>query len=88
VNDPSDSGLISNLRKALDSLHPRYRIPVILKDIEGFSQEEIAEILKKPLGTVKARISRGRNYLKRELEEASSDNNFSMKNKELQNGRA
>ena len=88
VNDPSDSGLISNLRKALDSLHPRYRIPVILKDIEGFSQEEIAEILKKPLGTVKARISRGRNYLKRELEEASSDNNFSMKNEEFQNGRA
>ena len=88
VNNPSDSGLTSNLRKALDSLHPRYRIPVILKDIEGFSQEEIAEILKKPLGTVKARISRGRNYLKRELEEASSDNNFSMKNEEFQNGRA
>jgi hypothetical protein len=37
---------------------------------------------------VKARISRGRNYLKRELEEASSDNNFSMKNEEFQNGRA
>lgn len=88
VNDPSDLGLISNLKKALDSLHPRYRIPVILKDIEGFSQEEIAEILKKPLGTVKARISRGRNYLKRELEEASSDNNFSMKSEEFQNGRA
>jgi len=68
--DRPDSGLIKNLRTALDDLHPRYRIPVILKDIEGFSQEEIAKILKKPIGTVKARISRGRGFLKRELEKA------------------
>ena len=66
--NPKDSGLSDKLRQALDSLHPRYRIPVILKDLEGFSQEEIAEILKKPLGTIKARISRGRSYLKKELE--------------------
>jgi RNA polymerase sigma-70 factor (ECF subfamily) len=63
-----DTGLSKRLRNALDSLHPRYRIPVILKDLEGFSQEEIAQILKKPLGTIKARISRGRGYLKNELE--------------------
>jgi len=68
--DRPDTGLIKNLRSALDDLHPRYRIPVILKDIEGFSQEEIAKILNKPVGTVKARISRGRGYLKRELEKA------------------
>jgi RNA polymerase sigma-70 factor (ECF subfamily) len=68
--DRPDSGLIKNLHKALDGLHPRYRIPVVLKDIEGFSQEEIARIIKKPVGTVKARISRGRGYLKRELEKA------------------
>jgi RNA polymerase sigma-70 factor (ECF subfamily) len=66
--NPSDSGLSARLKQALDSLHPRYRIPVILKDLEGFSQEEIAQILKKPLGTIKARISRGRNHLKKELE--------------------
>ena len=69
-NNPSDSGLIRNLRKALNNLHPRYRIPVILKDMEGFSQEEIAQILKRPIGTVKARITRGRDYIKRELEKA------------------
>lgn len=71
--DKPDSGLIKNLRKALDGLHPRYRVPVILKDVEGFSQEEIARIIKKPIGTVKARISRGRGYLKRELEKALHD---------------
>ncbi|UCC41718.1 MAG: RNA polymerase sigma factor [Candidatus Aminicenantes bacterium] len=74
-NNPSDSGLIRNLRQALNNLHPRYRIPVILKDMEGFSQEEIAEILKRPIGTVKARITRGRDYIKKELEKASCEIN-------------
>jgi RNA polymerase sigma-70 factor (ECF subfamily) len=66
--NPVNSETIRSLRRALDSLHPRYKIPIILKDIEGFSQEEIALILKKPLGTIKARISRGRDYLRKELE--------------------
>lgn len=84
--DSSDSGLVRNLRQALASLDSRYKIPVILKDIEGFSQEEIAEILKKPVGTIKARISRGRNYLKRELEKALEDKKPVEKNKENRNG--
>jgi len=86
--NPSDSGLIKNLKKALNSLHPRYKIPVILKDIEGFTQEEIAQILKRPLGTIKARINRGRNYLKKELEKASYKENSFVKKEEYQNGRA
>jgi RNA polymerase sigma-70 factor, ECF subfamily len=69
--DPPDPGLIRNLREALDNLHPRYRIPVVLKDMEGFSQEEIARMLKSPVGTIKARISRGREHLKKMLEEAA-----------------
>src|SRR5512136_2799128 len=72
AQDPPDPGLIKNLRQALDALHPRYRIPVVLKDMEGFSQEEIAQILKKPVGTIKARISRGRSFLKKRLEKAMS----------------
>jgi RNA polymerase sigma-70 factor (ECF subfamily) len=84
--NPADSGLTRNLRKALDSLHPRYKIPVILKDIEGFSQEEIAQILKSPLGTIKARINRGRNYLKIELEKASGVENSLAKKEEYQDG--
>jgi RNA polymerase sigma-70 factor (ECF subfamily) len=74
--NPEDFGLSKKLRQALDSLHPRYKIPVILKDLEGFSQEEIAQILKKPLGTIKARISRGRSFLKKELEGGKSKTNF------------
>ncbi len=67
--DHNDPGLMQNVRQALKKLHPRYRIPVILKDVEGFSQEEIAKLLKLPVGTVKARISRGREYLRLYLEE-------------------
>jgi len=44
-----------------------YRSVVILRDIEGFSYEEIAEILQVALGTVKSRIQRGREALRRDL---------------------
>ena len=79
-DNPSSSELVKNLRKALNALHPRYRVPIVLKDIEGFSQEEIAEILHRPVGTIKARISRGRNYLKQQLEKESFNINSLVKN--------
>jgi RNA polymerase sigma-70 factor (ECF subfamily) len=82
------STMVIRVKQALDSLHPRYRIPVILKDVEGFTQEEIAQILKKPVGTIKARISRGRSYLKKELEKTTVQINISAKNREFENGRA
>jgi len=71
--EDSDSGLSRNLRTALNALHPRYRVPVVLKDVEGYSQEEIAVIIKRPVGTVKARISRGRMMLRKSLEKASEN---------------
>jgi RNA polymerase sigma-70 factor (ECF subfamily) len=77
VSTPSgealDSGLSANLKDALEGLHPRYRIPIVLKDVEGYSQEEIARIINRPVGTVKARISRGRAMLKIKLERARLD---------------
>ncbi len=84
----SDSGLDRNLRQALDALSPRYRIPVLLKDVEGYSQEEIAVIIKTPVGTVKARISRGRNLLKKALEKAAKSREAGVLSKEFENGRA
>jgi RNA polymerase sigma-70 factor (ECF subfamily) len=81
-----DTYLIENLKKALDSLHPRYRLPIILKDIEGFSQEEIAQILKRPVGTIKARISRGRDQLKHILEKDEHNLDFLAKPKEYEHG--
>jgi RNA polymerase sigma-70 factor (ECF subfamily) len=84
--ESSDSGLIKNLRQAMEALSPRYRIPVVLKDMEGYSQEEIAQIIKRPVGTVKARISRGRNILKKQLEKAAKEN-IAYQKREIFDGR-
>ena len=45
-----------------------FRTTLVLRDIEGLSYEEIAEILQVSLGTVKSRLMRGRVALKRRLE--------------------
>jgi RNA polymerase sigma-70 factor (ECF subfamily) len=44
-----------------------YRSTVILRDLEDMSYEEIAEVLEISLGTVKSRLTRGREALKRRL---------------------
>ena len=44
-----------------------FRTVVILRDIEGFGYEEIAEILNTNLGTIKSRLMRGRAQLKKQL---------------------
>lgn len=54
--------------RAIAALPEKYRVPVVLRDIEGRSYDEIAEILKLGLGTTKSRISRGRGLLKEKLE--------------------
>jgi RNA polymerase sigma-70 factor (ECF subfamily) len=84
--EQADAYLVKSVKRVLNSLHPRYRIPIILKDIEGFSQEEIAQILKRPIGTVKARISRGREYLKRALEKEDRKGGRAATTEELQHG--
>lgn len=57
------------LEKALDEVSPVFRTAVVLRDIEGLGYEEIAEILQISLGTVKSRILRGREALRRVLSE-------------------
>jgi RNA polymerase sigma-70 factor, ECF subfamily len=56
------------LRAALQKLGGAYRETVILRDIEGFSYEEIAATLGVNVGTVKSRLARGRQELRRRLE--------------------
>ena len=56
------------LRDALLGLKSAFREAVVLRDVEGFSYEEIAEMLQISIGTVKSRIARGRLELRRQLE--------------------
>ncbi|HPN38830.1 MAG TPA: sigma-70 family RNA polymerase sigma factor [Melioribacteraceae bacterium] len=62
-------GKIKNeiIQKALLKVRPVYRDVVILRDIQGFSYEEIAEIKDLSIGTVKSRINRGRTKLQKLL---------------------
>jgi len=56
------------LRTALGSVRRIYREAVVLRDIEGFSYEDIAATLGISIGTVKSRLARGRQELRRKLE--------------------
>lgn len=55
------------INQAIQSLPPRYRHVIILRHQEEKSYEDIAEILKLPLGTVKARIFRAREMLNKKI---------------------
>jgi RNA polymerase sigma-70 factor (ECF subfamily) len=56
------------VEKALEKLNPKFRAAVVLRDIEELSYEEIAAVLEISLGTVKSRIVRGREALRKNLE--------------------
>jgi len=53
-----------NLKNAIAKLSEKLRTVTILHDVEGLSQEEVAGILKVPVGTVKSRVSRARAELR------------------------
>ena len=55
------------IARAIATLPPKYRVPVILRDVEGKTYDEIAAILELGLGTTKSRISRARALLKEKL---------------------
>ena len=56
------------VEQALEKLNPKFRAAVVLRDIEDLSYEEIAAVLEISLGTVKSRILRGREALRKILE--------------------
>ena len=54
--------------RAIATVPEKYRLALVLRDIEGLAYEEIAEVLGIPGGTVRSRINRARSMLKRKLE--------------------
>lgn len=65
INEDTDIQHI--VRNAIAALPDKLRIPIVLKDLEGFSYQEIAESMECEIGTVKSRIFRGREALKKML---------------------
>ncbi len=61
------------VQSALQQVPQVFRLAVILRDLEGFSYEEVAEVLECSIGTVKSRILRGRRALKEILEPLLSE---------------
>lgn len=55
------------IEQALSQVNPKFRAALVLREIEGLSYEEISEILDVSLGTVKSRILRGRDALRKHL---------------------
>ncbi|MCD8391374.1 MAG: sigma-70 family RNA polymerase sigma factor [Firmicutes bacterium] len=67
------------LYAALGELKEEYRIVITLFDIEGLSYEEISQITKAPIGTIKSRLNRARSALKKILTENGNFlDNFSV----------
>ena len=58
---------------ALFSLEEKMRLSVVLHYVEGYSVEEIARIMRIPTGTVKSRLARAREKMKKELEKEAGE---------------
>jgi len=73
-NDPElDQGIQTDIvnkiiRTAIDKLSEKFKVVIVLRDIQGISYEDISEIINVPIGTVKSRINRARLQLQVELE--------------------
>lgn len=76
--NPADNGPLQDValvdaerraavQRAIGTLPEKYRGPLILRDVEGKSYEEIARILDTSEGTVKSRISRARGFLREKM---------------------
>jgi RNA polymerase sigma-70 factor (ECF subfamily) len=65
---------VSNIvMNAISELPAKLRVPLLLKDIEGFSYQEISETLRCEMGTVKSRIFRAREGLRNILKPMESE---------------
>jgi RNA polymerase sigma-70 factor (ECF subfamily) len=65
-----------DVKKAIESLPDDFRLVVVLSFLEGFSYQEIADIMDLQLGTVKSRLHRGRKLLQKSLLDYAVKNGF------------
>jgi len=61
------------IQQAVSKLKPKFRLPILLKYVEGLSYEEIAEVLDCSMGTVASRLNRGHKMLAQKLGHLKSE---------------
>ena len=64
-----DQDLGQAIRAGLETLSPKHRMAITLRELEGLSYEEIASVMKCRVGTVMSRLYHARRYLREYLEE-------------------
>lgn len=73
---PSENAMKDEARsavaRALENIDPHHRAVIVLRDMEGFDYQRIAEILDVPVGTIKSRVHRARVALRDAIENAPS----------------
>jgi RNA polymerase sigma-70 factor (ECF subfamily) len=83
VNDTSASLQLRDLERAMAKLPTENRQVILLVALEGLSYEEIAEVLRIPVGTVRSRLSRGRATLRRLMDMAEKTTSASKPREDL-----
>jgi RNA polymerase sigma-70 factor (ECF subfamily) len=68
----------SDVKAALQAIPEDFRLAVYLADVEGFSYQEIADIMKTPVGTVMSRLHRGRRLLRDLLADYARERGISV----------
>ena len=68
--------LDDQVTRALEKLPEDFRTVVLLCDVEGFTYEEIANMLDVPIGTIRSRLHRGRNLLRAALMEYADQKGY------------
>jgi len=69
IDESIRSGEIGEqVRRVISSLKPEYRLPVVLKYVEGLSYQQIADVLGCSIGTVSSRLNRAHKILAEKLE--------------------
>ena len=85
VAPPGDDGALDDflgrfvadeVKRALDGLPEIFRSVIALRDIEGFSYQEIADMLEIPIGTVMSRLFRGRRLLQDALRDYAVEEGY------------
>ena len=67
------------MARAIDALPSRYRAAIVLSDLRGLCEAEIARVLGIPEGTVKSRLFRGRRMLRTKLADYAAEMGYARK---------